>query len=66
MQKREREREREEFNNFTIFWVKAHRGDEGNETANHLAKMGASIPLIKPELTLGNAHTLAMEAIKNL
>jgi hypothetical protein len=48
-----------------LVWVQGHKGIEGNETADQLAKRGSLHPLIGPEPACGISERVAKRAIRD-
>lgn len=51
--------------NITLNWIPGHKGFQGNEMADALAKLGAETPIIGPEPTVGVAQDYISRAIQN-
>jgi hypothetical protein len=54
-----------EHNNVQLLWMPGHKGIEGNETANQLAKRGLLHPITGPEPACGVSERVARQAIRD-
>jgi hypothetical protein len=52
-------------NRVQLIWVPGHKGIEGNETANQLAKLGFKCPFIGPEPACGILAGTAKKAVRD-
>jgi len=52
-------------NSIQMFWMPGHMGNDGNETADKLARQGSSHPLIRPERAIGASVKFARGVISD-
>jgi hypothetical protein len=50
-------------NRVQLIWVPGHKGTEGNETADQLARLGSECPLIGPEPAWGISAGIVKKAV---
>jgi hypothetical protein len=54
-----------ELNRLQLVWMPGHMGNDGNETADELARQGFSQPLIGPKPDLGISAKVARGVIRD-